>query len=174
MAVNYVGVGVCLGAVIRQCRRPRTLPALFRPPKRRQLFRTRPSCQGNAAVVGETLQLRIVVECCCWYKNGSLGGHLLRERNREDCAPVFTYRNAGSVVAYFDFVHLARSGPVGEGGSSSPSTATGRFCKFRRNMCVVNGIFSVLLLLLLLLLKFYPAVFPHVEFCMNVASLRLI
>ena len=24
------------------------------------------------------------------------------ERNREDCAPVFTYRNACSVVAYFD------------------------------------------------------------------------
>jgi len=52
MVVNYVGVGVSLGTVIRQCRRLRTLPALFRSPKRRQLFGTRPSCQGNAAVVG--------------------------------------------------------------------------------------------------------------------------
>jgi hypothetical protein len=65
MAVNYVGVGVCLGPVIRQCRRPRTLPALLRSPKRRQLFGTRPSCQGNAAVDGETLQPRTFPERCC-------------------------------------------------------------------------------------------------------------
>jgi hypothetical protein len=32
MSVNYVGVGVYLGAVIRQCRRPGTLPAPFCSP----------------------------------------------------------------------------------------------------------------------------------------------
>ena len=141
MSVNYVGVGVYLGAVIRQCRRPGTLLApLCSPPTQATsaVRNTAPVAKVTLLWLGERRGRVQFLKVVGVKRNGSLGGHRTSGAEpRGLCTSLHVpeCRFCGCVLGLQ--CTWRGLGWVKGGGSAFPSHAIGRFCTFLRNMCVL-------------------------------------